>query len=162
MCLNVPALHLCFFVLLPRIASSLRAQEYYHELRVRQFTQPVCSQPLNLLWNSIPVLKRGVAISVLSVWISVPCGAMPSLRAPLLGIYSLAPDSLPVLTQWALCTCIYFYCGTLLRIFSNYTKSRSSHASCCCFIGEKCNWTKGNAVKRGRWKRLVRIRLWCW
>lgn len=113
--------------------------KYYHELRVRRVTQPVCSQPVNLLWNCIPVLKRGDAISALSVWISVPCGAMPTLRAPLLGIYSLAPDSFPLLTQWALCSYIYCYCGTLLRIFGNYARSHSSHASCCCFIGEKCN-----------------------
>lgn len=72
---------------------------------------------MNLLWNRIPALKTGVAISALSVWISVPCGTMPSLRAPLLGIYSLAPDSIPLLAQWPLCTYIYYCCGTLPRNF---------------------------------------------
>lgn len=158
-CVAESVLDLCFSVLLPRIAASLQAQEYYHELRVRQVTQPVCSQPVNLLWNCIPVLKRGVAISALSVWISDPCGAMPSLRAPLLGIYSLAPDSFPLLTQWALCTCIYCCCGTLLRIFGNYTGSHPSHASRCCFIGEKCNRIKWKCSET--W-RLAGIRLWCW
>lgn len=142
-------LDLCFSVLLPHIAASLQAQEYCRELRVRQVTQPVCSQSVNLLRNCIPVLKRGVAISVLSVWISVPCGAVPSLRAPLLGIYSLAPDSFPLLTQWALCTYIYCCCGTLLRIFGNYTRSRSSHAYCCCFTEEKCNRMEGKCREIG-------------
>lgn len=114
LCVPVTALDMFFSALPTGSAASIWAQEYYHE--------SVCSQPVNLLWNCIPVLKRGLAISALSVWISVPCGAMPSLRAPLLGIYSLAPDSLPLLTQWALCTDIYYCCGTLLRIFGNYTR----------------------------------------
>lgn len=149
-------LDLCFSVLLPRIAASLHAQEYYCELRVRQVTQSVCSQPVNLLWNCIPVLKRGVAISALSVWITVPCGAVPSVG-------DLFPGPWRFSSQWALCTYTYCCCGTLLRIFSNYTWSRSSHASCCCFIGEKMQSNRGEVQQNGDGgKRLAGIRLWRW
>lgn len=110
-------------------------------------SQLVCSQPANLLRNCTPVLKRRVAISALSVWISVPRGAVPSLRAPLSGIHSLAPDSLPLRTQWALCTYIHCRCRTSLRIFCNYTRFHLSLPACSRLIGGKCNRIERNAVK---------------
>lgn len=158
-CVPLSVLDLCLSVVIPRTAVSSWAQEYYCGLRVRQVTQPVCSQPasqVNLVWNHIPVLKRGVAISALSVWISVPSGTVPSLRATLLGIYSLAPDSVPLSTQRPLCSYIYFCCGTLPCIFGNYTWSHSSYPSWCRFIGEKCNWIDEKCSESGTQEEACR------
>ena len=115
-----------------------------------------CLRPVKLLWNCTPVLKRRVAISTLSVWISVPCGAMPSLRAPLLVIFSSAPDSLSLLTQWPLCSYIYYCCGTLPCVFGSNTQSNSSYPSGCRFIGEKCNWIEEKCSETGTWEEACR------
>lgn len=74
---------------------------------------------------------------------------MSSLRAPLLGIYSLAPDSVPLLAQWALCTYIYYCCGTSPSIFGNYTQSHSGYPSRCRFTDEKRNWIEERCSETG-------------
>lgn len=142
----VSALDLCFSVLIPRIASSSEASIVLPWVACEagySACLQLASEPALKLYTCDEKRSRhfsAVCLDQFSLW------RLALFESSSVGELFLGPWlALSLLTQWALCTFIYYCCGTLLRIFSNYIRSHSNHSSfpCCRFIGEKMQLNQG-------------------
>lgn len=139
----------CYSALLPRIAASSRVflwvaceagysaclqpsaepalkQYTCAEKRSRHFSA-VCLDQCSL-WRYALFESSSVGDLFLGPWLSASVATMGPLYLHILLLWDFALD---------------------FPFFGNYTRSHSSHPSCCRFIGEKCNWIEEKRSQTG-------------